>query len=503
MRTDRPRAAGAVLLALALLGLVGCGTDGEARRGDAPSQDTGFVPPAGTARDPGLEEAAALLCARDTHALIDDDARRAGRIWEGQVAALLERGDEEAALVRRVSGRADALVAETGATHFGFATGLTLAGEPCAAVVVTRRQLTLETPLPGHLDEAAPFPLAFTAASEGARADVFLATPAGSVERTALEPGRAQTVIDPRAGHGRYVLEVIVHDDERGPEVALLWPFTVGSGKLAPAPAVLFPDEGHSDAGLTRRLEALVHRLRIEQQLKPLAIAPPLGRLATARAAALAGEGRLGHHLPDDTDALSALRAREPGFPVTSLAEVQAQAGTLDEAWTALLDSPAHRYELVGTRASHIGAGVVRGEDGLGRPLVSVVLLLARRILVRPVDDVRTELYGRLNLARDVTGAKPLKRDGRLEEVATRLATAMAERGVLDEGALGTPASELALAAHPGLDEVRVVVARVDDPLRLSPSGATLDGDATVLGVGLVPPDVAGQWYVALVVGTP
>lgn len=507
MRRDRPAQAAAMLLIgltlLTLGGASGCRTRAEARRGDEASLEAGFVPPIGTVRDPSLEEAAALLCARDTHALIDDDARRAGRVWEGQVAALLERGPDERALQALLSTRADALVAETGATHYGFAAVPTPGQEPCAAVVVTRRRLALESALPGPLESAAPFPLAFEADDPRARAAVFLLTPTGSVEKSALSAGPVSSVVDPRAGNGRYVLEVILDHEERGPEVALLWPFTVGSGKLAPAPAVLFPDEGHSDTALTRRLEALVHRLRIEQQLKPLVIAPPLGRLAKERAAALAEEGRLGHRLPDDQSALAALREKEPGFPITSLAEVQAQAGTLDEAWQALLDSPAHRYELVGTRASHLGAAVVRGVDGLGRPLVTVVALLARRILVRPVDDVRTELLGRLNLARDVTGAKPLRRDKRLDEVATRLAEAMAKEGSLDEAALGRPATELALSAHRGLEGARVVVARVDDPLRLSPSRATLDGDATVLGIGLVPPDVAGQWYVALLVGIP
>lgn len=501
MRTSctAPRAL-ALLLVLGTLSSAGCATDDEQRRAAAKGQE--LTPPTGTTRDPGLEEAAALLCARDTDSVLDDDARRAGRVWEGQVAATLERGDERA-LKRRISERADALVAETGATHHGLALGQTPSGQPCAAAVVTRRKLNLKSPLPGHLEKSEPFPLSFTLPSGLTEAKVFLLTPSGTVERSVHEGQKTSTVIDPRMGSGRYVLEVLVTGKDDAPEVALLWPFTVGSGQLPPAPRVLFPDEGHSDTALTRRLEALVHRLRMEQQLKSVSIAPPLSRLALSRAEALADKGRLGHRLPDSKSALEALRQKEPGFPVTELAELQAQAGTLEEAWTALLDSPAHRYELVSTRASSHGAAVVRGEDGLGRPLVSVVVLLARRILVRPAEDVRTELLGRLNLARNVSGSSPLKRDKALDKVANDLAAAMAKNGTLDESALGRPITELALQAHGGLEEVRVVVARVDDPLRLSPSGATLDGAATVLGVGLVSPEVAGQWYVALLVGVP
>ena len=68
-------------------------------------------------------------------------------------------------------------------------------------------------------------------------------------------------------------------------------------------------------------------------------------------------------------------------------------------------------------------------------------LLLARRILVRPVSDVRTELLGRLNLARDVTGSKPLKRHAALEKVA-------GDAGF--DGHVGsTPARRSSIAARP------------------------------------------------------
>ncbi|MFZ9887561.1 MAG: CAP domain-containing protein [Myxococcota bacterium] len=458
--------------------------------------------PKGTTRDPALEEAAALLCARDGgEAVVDETLRAGGRVWEGQVAAAVQRGRHER-LRDDLLARGAALVTETGATHAGLAEGIDADGEPCLALVVTRRSLRLLQELPAVLDEGQSFTLAAELHGKLDEAQVYLLAPDGSVDRREVKGHKIAQEIRATRGRGRYVVEVVQRGVDDAPEVSLLWPFTFGMSKSPPAPVVLFDDDGHSDTALARRLEALVHRLRMEQQLRALTLAPPLERVASGRARGIREAGRLGHRVPDRASAFEALRGSEPGFPVTELAEVQAQAATLEEAWGALLESPAHRYELVNPRASHLGVAVQRGTDGLGRKLVSVVALVARRILVRPAREVATELLGRLNLARDVVNHRPLRRDEALDRLAQELAEAMATAGTLDENLLGEPVTVKALEWRPGLADARVVVARVDDPLRLAPSGATLDGDAHVLGIGLVSPEVAGQWYVAVLVGS-
>jgi uncharacterized protein YkwD len=499
-----PRARLCRLLLSSSLLCAACATEQQSRWGDDSDEGRAlpawFRAPEGLAKSPELEEAAALLCARDTDAVIDEDVRAATGLYDGQVSARLERGAKVSAQ-RTLVLDLPALVDEVSATHFGFAEGRTPEGVYCAAVVVVRRQLDLETPLPTRLDAPEAFPLkgALTAPLERAR--VYLLRPEGGVERSEEIDGPLAEVIDLRAGEGRYVLEVVALGADDDPQVALLWPFLVGERRLPPIPRVLFPDEGHGDLALTRRAEALVHRLRTEMEIDTLAFAPALSRVARARAEALAEAGRLGHRAPG-TSAHEQLRSDEPGFPVKRLAEVQAQAGTLEEAWGALLASPAHRYELVTLRASHAGVAVVRGSDAFERDLITLVVLSARRIQLRPPDHVRTELMGRLNLARNAQGRPPLKLDKRLQAAAQAHAERLTQSGALDDDAGGRPLSEVALDQAKDLSDVRSVVARVDDPLRISPSGATLDGAASVVGVGLVPPEVAGQWVVCVLVGT-
>lgn len=489
-------------LAFLLLGFAACVTDesGERDQKREPEFPAWFEAPDGVTRDAALEEAAAMLCARDTHAVIDDDVRRVAGVWQGQVAGHVERDRAKTARAR-VQEAVTGLLAETSGTHLGLAEGRAPGGAHCVAVVAARSALTLTSELPRALEKPEPFALGFEL-PERARATIFFMQPDGSVVRMETEGEKVQTFLEPGTLQGRYVLEVIVAGEDDDPEVALLWPFRVGAGQVAPVPAVLFGDEGHNDLALTRRTEALVHRLRTQQELDTLKLAPPLSRLAEARATELSEAGRLGHRLPDGVSAHEALREREQGFAVRRLAEVQGQAGTLEEAWGALLDSPAHRFELVHPKASHLGAAVVQGQDGLGRKLVSVVLLLARRVSSRPPAQLSTELLGKLNLARDLNGRKELAWSEELAGFAERHAQAMARARALTDTLEGDNVTARALDSSATLAAVRVVKAVLDDPLRLAPSRATLDADANVIGIGLVPPGENEQWYVSILVGT-
>jgi hypothetical protein len=183
----------------------------------------------------------------------------------------------------------------------------------------------------------------------------------------------------------------------------------------------------------------------------------------------------------------------------------------LDEAWRALLQSPAHRFELVEPSNSHMGASVRRAPDRAGRPLITLVVVVAKRTNQRKQAELATELAGRFNLARNAAGVPPLKTDANLTSLATAHARTMAERGTLDEATVDAtsaarasiPIAVLAQRDVPNLEDVRVVLARLSDPLRLAPSSATLGGDMRRIGIGLWPQGVDGQWYVCVLVGEP
>lgn len=507
----------------------GDGGDGDAGDGgdgrDAPPDPNlpawlGAPTSTGITRDPKLEEAAVLLCARDTDGVIDEDARHAAGIFEGQVLGMVRKGVTADAAGSSLSRDVVPLLTSWRMTHAGAVIIDAPGGGACAALVGVRRLVTLRAPLPAALPSKARIDLDL-AIPRGQAGVLYVTKPDGFVARMALPESSARAggapISAPANADGRYVLEVIVDATNnatnsatapRDPQVALFWPVQVGapSAKEPPFPEVLFPDEGHDDAALTHRAEALLQRLRNEQLIDPFRVSPALLEVAQARAQAVAARGTLGHRV-DNIDPREELRIRfgdEPRAQFLRLAEVQASGSTLADAWTAMLDSPAHRYELVDTSFTHCGAAVARGKDAAGRPTVTMVALLGRRPPNRDPDSTRATILGAANETRETRGLEPLKESSHLNRVATRLAAAMRDARRVDDTLLGGPVAQVALEADASLTRVKPIVARNDDPLLLLASGVPVvltDIDTAQAGVGIALDATDGSFYVVVLAG--
>ncbi|MDP2344213.1 MAG: hypothetical protein Q8O67_24860 [Deltaproteobacteria bacterium] len=455
--------------------------------------------PVELARDPALDEAAALLCARDTDAVVDDDVRAAARVFDGRVVGILASSVDEAAL------QAGSLFAGAGYSHVGLVDGVRPGGSPCVAVVASRRIVSVSS-LPPAFSRAGQAPPAINLSVPSSRiGHLFVLSPDGFVDRLPLVGTELRKL--PLRKEGRHVVEVIVDDvDADGvpkgnPEVALLWPYVRGNLGLPPSPAVLFPDAGHDDLALSHRAEALVQRLRNEQLLETLKISPLLTEAAVERARAIGGV--LGHRV-DGKSPRQLLDDKFPGDPralFIRLGEVQARGSTLSDAWAALTDSPAHRFELVSMGVTHMGVAVVRGQDPLGRTTITLVTLLGRRPPPRDVVVLQKKLLDDANSARVGRGYDPLVVSESLESAARRLARQMMESRRVDDTLLGGPIGEVALEADASLTKVLPLVARIDDPLLLGTFAPLVDIDTTALGVGLALHPEEGVFYVVVLAG--
>lgn len=509
---------------VALVATAACQTTTPAGDGPLPVVDPGLPAwlgaPAGVARAADLEEAAALLCARDTDSVLDEEARHATSLLDGQVVGLLRKGASEEEARSALARDASALLPEKRATFAGVVVGTTPDGQPCAAMVGARRLVHVLSRPPAMLAPGMPLSLDLKLAP-GQRATLYILKPDGFVARSALTHAQeaqedlVRVTVPPSAGEGRYVAEVIVDklDGPSDPEVALLWPYTVGTPRAAPFPEVLFPDEGHDDRALSHRAEALLQRLRNEQLIEPFKVSPALVDVASARAADVAQRGALGHRLPGSTattagtNALEDLRSRfgdAPRAQFLRLAEVQAQASTLAEAWQALLDSPAHRYELVDTAFTHCGVAVARGKDAVGRPTVTLVALVARRPPNRDADQVRAQIVESANDARSKRGLDALVESSHLNRLATRLAGAMKDHKKVDDTLLGGPIAQVALEADAALSRVKPLVVRTDDPLLVLGNGVPallMDIDTAQAGVGMAYDPDEGVFYLVVLAG--
>lgn len=452
-------------------------------------------------RDAALDEAAAILCARDTDAVIDDDVRNAAHVFDGRVIGVLAASDDEAA------EKARALFDGAGISHVGVVSGARPGGAPCTAVVGSRRVVSVSSlpPVISQAREPSTIALSLSTRRQGW---VYVLSPDGFVDRLPLNGGGAvQELKLPARKQGRHVVEVIVDDvDDNGvprgaPEVALLWPYVRGTLQLPPSPAVLFPDEGHDDMALSHRAEALMQRLRNEQLLDPLKISPVLVDTAVERARTLGGV--LGHRIDGKSprDLLQEMFPGDPRAQFIRLSEVQARGSTLQDAWSALVDSPAHRYEMVSLGVTHMGVAVVRGTDNLGRTTITLVALLGRRPPSRDLAAVQKKFLDSANANRTARGYAPLVVSDTLEDAAKRLARRMMEVRKLDDTLLGGPIGEVALEADASMTKVFPFVARIDDPLLIGPFQPLFDIDTTAIGVGVALHPEDGVFYVVILAG--
>ncbi len=132
---------------------------------------------------------------------------------------------------------------------------------------------------------------------------------------------------------------------------------TILSSLASVAAAQDFDAEG--EAAMLERINAL----RAEQQLAPLARLPELDAVARAHSSEMASRGELAHvsqrtGTPED-------RVRAAGVPASAVAENVAMHRDAAQAQQALLDSPAHRANMLSREATHVGLGVVRTPQGV------------------------------------------------------------------------------------------------------------------------------------------
>jgi uncharacterized protein YkwD len=383
--------------------------------------------------------AADALCDRRTDGVVSMDIRQQAGLYEGTVLGILRDTDDalEAAVLP--------LVAQLN-LDFGGVHRPADGSEGCRAFVGGVRTVRPTSSLPGLLP--APglvlLPLSMPAQTKGI---AFVTKPDGYVTRMAVPDDGVVEV--KTAVVGSYTIEVIIDplDDSgssRGnPSVGLLWSFVVERAADPPAPIVLFPDRGHDDTALTHRAEALVQRLRNTHLLETLKLSPWMAQVANSRGQGIAAAGALSHRIGGQSpvDALAAVYAAspDPRGPVSRIAEVQAQASTLDDAWSALLDSPGHRYELLSSSSTHAGVAVVRGQDGIGRATVSLVVVLGRRAPTADPAIAQAAWIERLNDDRSGRGLGVLAADEVLTRMARRLARACASSQTLSDRALVAP----------------------------------------------------------------
>lgn len=286
------------------------------------------------------------------------------------------------------------------------------------------------------------------------------------------------------AGPGKYSFEVLVQGPD-GPEVAALLPLYAGVERpsapttvLRPAPPA-YQNPAEAEAALLK----LANQERLRMGLSALSADEKIAAVARSHALAVLAERHAKHRDPNSGQLPD--RLRRAGVAFSRALENVALASTLQEAHQQLMESPAHRQNLLDADVSLAGMGVAM-EKSARQDLVAVCQILVEAPLAAPDARTAAAILESINKYRLGRGRFRLGSDEELSREAQRLARRLASLGEEADPARETEELHQRLQqADPPLYNFTVRAWRTADPARLLQQPEILDEQVNRAGIGV------------------
>ena len=250
-------------------------------------------------------------------------------------------------------------------THVGAGLVRGSRGLGYLVVVLTTELVTLD-PFPSQLPGPGDATISgwTIAAGRGMKVKGLLTLPSGEVAPLELKNrlGRFWAEVPFRSGSGLYYLELIGQRKEQT-MVAGLFEVRVGG----PGPGTADPDDfyfGHqrlvTEAESEMAMVRMINSFRGRRGLPLLLVNPRLMIMARDQSQDMKTHNFFGHESPTRGD--FARRCRTAGFSGAGMQENLAIHSSLEGAMKALLESPAHRRNLLNPEFDAVGVGIVLEE---------------------------------------------------------------------------------------------------------------------------------------------
>lgn len=406
--------------------------------------------------DPRLEAALALLAPRVVEGRAPPTETVAEALWMMGVVEPLpyllvisfNPGEEEATLGQARAQLAP-LVAEGRYRRVAAYVGGAASGQLQALVAIQESFVALD-PVPRQLRLGASATLSGRVLGNYRQPEIFINPPArpaapGSA-LVPLAPGGAQVHEAPvtRQGArfagpvrcdtpGRYQIEIVAQG-AFGPTVLANFPLYCEEAapvQLAAAPAPRRETAWRSADDAEAQVRELINRDRAAAGLPPLAVDPQLEAVARAHSRDMRDHHFVGHVSP--TTGSPSDRVRSAGLPTPRLLlENVAMGSSPGEVEQSLLDSPAHRANLLSPEVDRVGVGAAVNDGEAGRELY-VTQLFARFPTIQSAAEATARLRLRTDELRRSARLAPLASDPVLDDLAATAAARLATgAGALD-----------------------------------------------------------------------
>jgi uncharacterized protein YkwD len=272
-----------------------------------------------------------------------------------------------------------------------------------------------------------------------------------SVNIACRKAGRYQVEV---TGEGRFGVEVLANFPvycDRAPPTSVRFRRSVATGGQG----------GSNDvAALERDILARTNALRSKRRLTALQSNTQLAVVARAHSVEMSAKGFVGHVSPSTGS--PADRVQRAGVVHLVVRENVARAYSTAEAMEQLMNSPAHRVNILSADVSNLGVGIA--VDRSSRTPV----LLVTQLFVQPGQPynpatAKGDVLRIIRAARGAAGLKPLKVDGALDRLASRyVKTLIEDSGAPQRADAALSPALVKLGTFQQVAGVKVIVSVID-----------------------------------------
>jgi uncharacterized protein YkwD len=283
-------------------------------------------------------------------------------------------------------------------------------GDEGVAILALQSSHILTQPIPRALPEGGALTLEGSIKDGYRQPQVFVTRENGKVEHLAEGQGqRFRARVSCEGRRGRQQVEITAADASGS---TVLANFPVWCKDEPPKGITIQPDEDDSRpvtsaADAEARMLALVNRDRAAHTLPPLQVAGDVAAVARAHSQEMRDTGVVAHISPMTGSAADRVRAAKLRTPL--VLENIARAYGVTEAQSGLMNSPGHRANLLSSEATHIGIGIVLGEEVAGRRELFVTQVFTRVPPHVSTGEALRQLHVKMG-QRKVSGDEPLSR---------------------------------------------------------------------------------------------
>ena len=387
--------------------------------------------------------------------------------------------DDPSAIVEQLRPRLAELLAGGARARLGVgASGNRDGGSGIVVVALQASSLTTR-PIPRALPEGGVIRVDGEVAPPYGSPEVYVTHEDGQVARArATGSGRKFAAdIDCGSRRGRLQIEVTAVDSSGS---SVLANFPVWCNEAAPLEITVAPSRDDlspvaSEAEAEQRMLELVNQDRADAGLPALAWDERAADVARAHSREMLATGDVAH--VSQTTGTAADRVKAAGIKTAAVLENIARAYGVAEAEAGLMNSPGHRANLMSKSVTHIGVGIVFGEEVAGRREMFVT-----QVFIRVTPKVDPAAVGD-DLREGIADVKSLESDTSLDLIAGELAAALA-RGE-DRKTASARASKALEKLAKKFAKVGSVITTVADLDALDPKSLVGDVNATHMGIGI------------------